>query len=163
MRGAWFLRGLAVALLALMLAPVAAFAQGTPPCSVRDRAGNYIACTPVYTVDTTGTYVAPGGGTVTANPTRAAATPTNGTVAVASTFQSVLAASSTRLGCAIQNKGSGDLLVATVAPGSATAAASFTVRPGGTFNCGSAGGVVVTNEISVTSTTASLPYIVSVQ
>lgn len=54
-----------LAALALIITPVLALAQTTPPPTVFTKSGTAIASTPVITVDTNGVYVAPGGGAYT--------------------------------------------------------------------------------------------------
>jgi hypothetical protein len=89
---------------------------------------------------------------------------TNSTVAVANTYQSALAASATRKGCLITNKGLATLLVFVGPPGSATAAnsvilaAGTATADGGSFSCNLVNGVVLTDAISVTSATISDSY-----
>ncbi|MFZ2996815.1 hypothetical protein [Sphingobium sp.] len=91
-----------------------------------------------------------------------ASTVAGGTIAAANTFQSVLASNSNRAGCLIQNTSTAIILVYQGAPGSATAAAANPVGAGGSFACGGAG-IVITNEISVTSATAGATFVVSNQ
>ncbi|MFK4871660.1 hypothetical protein [Novosphingobium sp. ZW T3_23] len=92
-------------------------------------------------------------------PIRSTSTPTSGSVTTANTFQSALAANPARKGCGLFNtSASATLLVFLGAPGSASAAASIPVGPGGAFNCGSFQGLVLTDQISVTSSTAGATF-----
>lgn len=93
-------------------------------------------------------------------PIRASSTSTAGTVAVANTYQSALAASATRKGCAIYNTSAAVELVFLGAPGSATAATSIPVPAGGSFNCASFQGLVLTDQISITSATGAATFVV---
>jgi len=78
------------------------------------------------------------------------------------TFTSALASSTTRNGCLIQYTGAGVLSIFVGAPGSGLATTSFKLTPNSTFSCTS-GQVVLTNEISVASATASDTYVVVAQ
>lgn len=120
------------------------------------------------------TYTGPGGNTMVAQgvitlnsdgtsgglPQRATSTTTNGSVAVANTYQSALAANANRKGCAIYNNSANAELIFLGAPGSATAANSIPLPAGGSFNCGSFQGIVITDQISITSATVSSTYVV---
>lgn len=120
------------------------------------------------------TYTGPGGNTLIAQgvvvlnadgtagglPQRATSTTTNGTVATANTFQSALAANANRKGCAIYNNSANAELVFLGAPGSATAASAIPLPAGGSFNCGSFQGIVLTDQISITSATAGSSFVV---
>jgi hypothetical protein len=94
---------------------------------------------------------------------RFASTVTNGSVATANTFQSALAASSTRNGCLLQNTSANTLLVFLGSAGSATSANSLQIGAGGTLNCRNPGGLIVTDEISVTSTVQGTTFVLAVQ
>ncbi len=85
---------------------------------------------------------------------------TAGTVAAANTYQSALAASATRKGCAIYNTSANVELIFLGAPGTATAATSIPIPAGGSFNCGSFQGIVITDQISITSATVSSTFVV---
>lgn len=101
--------------------------------------------------DTTGS---PLGGTATS-------TSVGGTTsATANTYTSVLAANTSRKGCLIQNTSANVELAFLGAPGSATTATSISIPAGGTFNCASPGGLVISDQISLTSATASSTYVV---
>lgn len=94
-------------------------------------------------------------------PIRSTSTPASGTVATGNTFQSALAAAPARKGCAIYNThASAVLLVFLGSPGSASAATSIPVPAGGSFNCGSFQGLVLTDQISVTSSTQGATFVV---
>lgn len=92
-------------------------------------------------------------------PIRATSTSAAGSVATANTFQNALAASSSRKGCAIYNTSAAVELVYLGAPVNATAAAAIPIPAGGSFNCGSFQGLVLTDQISITSTLASATYV----
>jgi hypothetical protein len=91
-------------------------------------------------------------------------TVTNSTVATANTFQTALAANSARKGCRITNKGTATLLVYVGSTGSATAAKSVILAAGtatadgGSLDCGGSQGIVITDDISVTSATVGQAY-----
>lgn len=93
-------------------------------------------------------------------PIRAASTTVAGTVAVANTYQSALAANPARKGCAIYNTSANAELVFLGAPGSASAATSIPIPAGGSFNCGSFQGLVITDQISITSATVASTFVV---
>lgn len=80
-----------------------------------------------------------------------------GTVATANTFQAVLAANSQRKGCLVVNNGTATLLVAFGNNPSATIA--LPVAPGGYVGC-NYGNVVLTDQVSVSSTTAGAAFVV---
>lgn len=147
--------GALAAALALSCASLAS-AQVQVPV-VRDTAGRAIGATAVITVDASGNYVVPGVGVTTATSTQTA-----GTVATANTFQSVLAASSTRRGCLIVNTSAAVEYVFLGAPGSATIPSSFPLAAGQSFSC-VAGRIVVADQISMTSATAGASFVVAVQ
>lgn len=119
------------------------------------------------------TYNSPGGNTLVAQgvmvlnsdgtngslPQRATSTTTNGSIAAASAFQSALAANPSRKGCAIYNNSAAAELIYLGAPGTATVANSIPLPAGGSFNCGSFQGIVLTDQISITSTTAGSTYV----
>jgi hypothetical protein len=123
------------------------------------------------------TYTGPGGNTLVAQgvfslnpdnssgglPQRATSTTMNGSVATANTFQSALAASATRKGCAIYNNSANAELIYLGAPGSATAANAIPLPAGGAFNCGSFQGIVITDQISITSATVASTFVVVAQ
>lgn len=98
------------------------------------------------------------------------ATTTNAasTIAVTSTFQSALAASTSRKGCRVTNKGTNIMRVFIGAPGSGATGTSFILAAGsasadgGTFDCGLMQGVVITDQISITGTAADA-YLVTSQ
>lgn len=95
-------------------------------------------------------------------PKAATSLPSGGSVVTANAFQSALAASPTRLGCAIQNTSASNLLIYVGAVGNANAAASLVVAPGAIFGC-AVGGLILTDQISVTSGTAGSTYVVIAQ
>ncbi|MEH3121178.1 MAG: hypothetical protein PGN16_04225 [Sphingomonas phyllosphaerae] len=93
-------------------------------------------------------------------PIRSTSVPTSGAVASANAFQSALSASPARKGCALYNTSTAAMLVYLGAPAGASAAASIPVPAGGSFNCGSFQGLVLTDQISVTSATAGATFVV---
>jgi hypothetical protein len=93
-------------------------------------------------------------------PIRATSTSVGGSVAVASTFQTALAASNTRKGCSINNTSAAAELIYLGATGSANAAAAIPLPAGGSFNCGSFQGLVLVDNIAITSTTQGATYVV---
>lgn len=96
-------------------------------------------------------------------PQRATSTTTAGSVASANAYQSALASNANRRGCAIYNTSANAELVFLGAPGSATAATSIPLPAGGSFNCGSFQGIVLTDQISITSATAGSTFVVVAQ
>src|SRR5271154_5503340 len=85
----------------------------------------------------------------------------SGTVTTTGTFQLVFPAvfsPNKRVGCTIQNNGTGNLDVFPGPVALATVAASVVVAPGGTFYCGGPGGSVLQDAISVTGTTGGVVY-----
>lgn len=98
-------------------------------------------------------------GTVSGMPVRSTSTTTNGSIAAANTFQSALAANANRKGCAIYNNSANAELIFLGAPGSATAANAIPLPAGGAFNCGSFQGIVLTDQISITSPTAGSTFV----
>jgi hypothetical protein len=93
-------------------------------------------------------------------PRRATSTTANGSVTTANTFQSALAASATRKGCTIYNTSAAVILMFLGAPGSATSAKSIPIPAGGGLSCTAAGGLVITDQISLTSATAGATFVV---
>ncbi len=139
-----------IALLACLIATPAT-AQVTAP-AFRDTAGQLQQSQGVVVLNADGTS----GGI----PQPVTSTTTNGSVTTANTFQSALAASPTRKGCAIYNNSAAAELVFLGAPGSATAANAIPLPAGGSFNCGSFQGIVLTDQISITSATAGATFVV---
>jgi len=93
----------------------------------------------------------------------ASSTSGSGAIANANQWQSVLAPNSSRKGCLIQNTSAASLLAFLGAPGSATAAASISIPSGGSFSCANPGGLVVADQISLTSTLAGATFVVVTQ
>lgn len=93
---------------------------------------------------------------------RAASVPTNGTIAVTSTFQQLLPRRDDRKGCTFQNKGSNTMSVFTGRTASATTANSFSISAGQTFNCSGYGALVIIDELAVTGTSGDA-YVVTEQ
>lgn len=75
------------------------------------------------------------------------------TVVSTGVFQSVQTANSERKSCLIQNNGSNDMRVYFGPIASATAATAVKLSSGSSVNC-TAGGIVVTDQVSITGTTA---------
>lgn len=121
---------------------------------------------PVYATNTgnslnaTGVVVLNPDGTAGGIPQRATSATVSGSVATANTFQSALAANANRKGCAIYNTSANAELIFLGAPGTATAATSIPLPAGGSFNCGSFQGIVLTDQVSITSATAGSTYVV---
>lgn len=110
-----------------------------------------------------------GGGSVTQGTVPWVMAPQPGTttmaavsVATANIFQTVLAASASRKGCAIQYTGATIGYVYFGAIGGASKAASFQLTPGASINCGTPS-VVLTDNVSVTSATGGDTFVVSSQ
>lgn len=138
---------------AFFVSPLAAQTVSAPTYS--GPGGNTMVATGVFSLNPDGTA-----GSI---PQRATSTTTNGTVAAANTFQSALAANVNRKGCAIYNNSVNAELIFLGAPGSATAANSIPLPAGGSFNCGSFQGIVLTDQISITSTTVASTFVVVAQ
>lgn len=88
-------------------------------------------------------------------PTPVPSTNISGTVTAGGTFQTILAANTTtRKGCSIENPTTATepLLVYASTPSSPAAGASYSLGPGGIFNCASSN-VVIGDAIAVTATT----------
>ncbi len=140
---------LSIVIAALLIAPSAA-AQVVAP-AYRNTAGQL--------QDSQGVVVLNPDGTNGGLPQRTTSTTTNGSVATANTFQSALAANATRKGCAIYNNSANAELIYLGAPGSASIANSIPLPAGGAFNCGSFQGIVLTDQISITSATAGSTFV----
>lgn len=93
-------------------------------------------------------------GTVTANsdPTGTTSTQVKVTIAVTNTFQTALAASSTRLGCLLQNNGSNAAYVFFGSSTPADLTTSFKLTTGQAISCAVGGVIVATDQIQVTGT-----------
>lgn len=97
------------------------------------------------------------GGVRVTLPLPSLSTVAGGSVATANTFQAVLPQNLARRGCLIVNTGSTAM---SIGIGSTpTAATSIPLAPGASFGCG-AGGVVVADQLSVTSGTAGNTFVV---
>ncbi len=101
-------------------------------------------------------------GSVTTSPAGAASTQAAGTVTLGATFQTALAASSTRLGCTIQNTSTHTMYVFVGTLGSATTGNSYQVPPNGTFAC-NAGPIVLTGAVNLTTSTTADTFVVANQ
>jgi hypothetical protein len=89
------------------------------------------------------------GETVITQPLGATSTDASGTVTTGTTYQTAIAASSTRKGCLIQNPTTATEVLSVKV---GTMAAPFTILAGGTFSCAS-GSIVVTDAITITAPT----------
>ena len=118
------------------------------------------ATTTGNTLNAQGTVILNADGSLGGFPQAVASITTNGSVTTANTFQSALAASPSRKGCAVYNTSGNTELIFLGAPGSAAAARAIPLPPGGAFNCGSFQGIVLTDQISITSATAASTYVV---
>lgn len=98
---------------------------------------------------------------VTTYPAGVATTNASSTITLSLTFQQVFAQNSSRRNCVIQNTSIGTMWVFFGSIGSAATATSFPLfpasaagQPGGYISCASSG-VVVTDQVSITGTTAA--------
>lgn len=139
--------------LACMAAPASAQYTATMPSTCRADGSQCVSASTVVNPD--GTAIGSSTPVVT-NPT---STSVSGTVAVANTYQSALAASSTRKGCLIINTSAAQEYVFLGAPGSATTATSIPLASMQTLSC-AAGNMVVGDQISITSPTVSSTFLV---
>lgn len=153
--------GVGAMALALCTLSSVASAQTIPTARIfRDSGGsiqsaNGMFCVPAVDGSGCPSSIAPA-------PLGSTSTTTSGTVTTANTYQSILAADSARKGCLVQNTSTATELLFIGAPGSATAANSFTLAAGGTFSCAS-GPIIVTDQLSVTSGTTGSPFVVAKQ
>jgi hypothetical protein len=79
------------------------------------------------------------------------------TSATAGTYTTALAASTTRLGCFLQNTSAGTMYVF-VGSGQASIATSHPIGPGGTFSCAS-GNTILSDALQVANSAASAAYV----
>lgn len=140
----------------LIVAGFAAFAcpavaQLTVP-NYRDSAGQSRSAQGVVVLNTAGT--------TGADPLRGSSTSVAAIIVAGGAYQSALSANLTRKGCALYNKSAETMQVFLGAPGSATAATSIPVPAGGSLNCGSPQGLVITDQLSVTSATTGSAFLV---
>lgn len=77
----------------------------------------------------------------------------SGTIASTGIFQSIQAANSERKSCLIQNNGTNNMKVYFGPVASATASNSVVLAPSASVNC-TVGGIVLTDQVSITGTTA---------
>jgi hypothetical protein len=141
-------RFLAAALLFAAMLPVQALAQTVQYVGPITNASGQSVQGP-QPVDTT--HPLP----VTVTPTAlsgATSTDASGTVTLGGTYQTVVAASSTRKGCLIQNPSTATEVLSIKV---GTMAAPFTVAAGGSFSCAASGGLVVTDAITLTAATTA--------
>lgn len=98
---------------------------------------------------------------VITTPSMAVSVDASSTITTTDTFQSLqglISSPNRRLGCLIQNNGTHSMYVFNGAIASADKAKSFTIIPpatgvqGGSFNCATAGGGVLQDQISITGT-----------
>lgn len=130
--------GLGLPAAAMICAPALALAQATVPSYVEAATGN--------------TKAGIGISILPASSTSTPSTDASGTVTAGGTYQTVLASSTSRKGCLIQNPTTATEVL-NVKVG--TMASPFTIPIGGTFSCGTYGSVVVTDAITVTAATTS--------
>ena len=95
-------------------------------------------------------------------PLRAATVTSNGTIATAGTFQVALAASTARLGCNVFPTTSGGTITVSLGLGPTAATAQAITYPG-VFNCATPAGVVVSDQINVTSSTVNTAFGINAQ
>jgi hypothetical protein len=133
--------------------PPAAVSAYLPTTCQPGVPGDCVRGIPVTNPDGTNIGGSSSGGTATS-------TSAGGSITTANTYQSVLAANTSRKGCLVSNTSANVELVYLGAPGSATSAASTPVQSGGSFSCASAGGLVVSDQISMTSSTAGSTFVV---
>lgn len=112
------------------------------------------------TLNAQGTVILNADGTAGGFPQAVTSTTANGAVTAANAFQSALAASPSRKGCAIYNTSANSEMIFLGSPASATTARGIPLPAGGAFNCGSFQGIVLTDQISITSATAGSTYVV---
>jgi hypothetical protein len=90
---------------------------------------------------------------------RGTATITSGTITTGNTYQTVLAASTARKGCIIQNRSGSAMRLYIGTAAAATDVKAIDIIAGEKFNC-SLHGVVMTDEISLTATSSGGAYVV---
>lgn len=98
------------------------------------------------------------GGASAASPTTA----TGGSITTANSYQSVLAASTSRKGCLIQNTSANTELAWPADPGTADPTKVITIAAGGSLSCNSPG-LVISDQISLTSPVAGSTFVVWAQ
>lgn len=81
------------------------------------------------------------------------------TVATGGTFQSIIASSGTRKGCQVQYTGTGIGYVFFGPNGSATTTNSFQLGHNAYISCNVNGGLILTDNVSVTSATTSDTFV----
>lgn len=91
-----------------------------------------------------------------------ASTVTSGAIAVTNTFQSVLAQSSLRKGCLVQNTSAAVMYLYLGTTANATLTNSFQLAAGASFNC-TVGGITVGDQISLTGTATTSTFVVARQ
>jgi len=149
-----------VALRHSLLAVAGAAAFFVSPATAQVTAPTYRASNGTQVREAEGVIVLNADGTSGSLPQRATSTTTSGSVATANAFQSALAANANRKGCAIYNNSANAELIYLGAPGTATAGTSIPLPAGGSFNCGSFQGIVLTDQISITSATVASTFVV---
>lgn len=86
----------------------------------------------------------------------ASTTRSSGNIAASNVFQSVLTASTTRLGCMVSNTSTAAMTIDVgTSPASATAVA---LPAGAKFNCATQAGLVINDQINLTSATVGATY-----
>jgi hypothetical protein len=90
--------------------------------------------------------------------------PASGTITLGGTFQPLFPANPDRSGCIVQNTGTHVLYVFLGPIASATLLNSIQVAAGDRFYCANLGGIiVVTDAISITTSTTADPYVAFLQ
>lgn len=92
-----------------------------------------------------------------------ASTVTSGTVTTMNVFQSVIAQSSTRKGCMVQNTSAAVMYVYPGSTANATLTNSFQLPAGAFFDCSHPGGATIADQINISSGTAGATYVASRQ
>lgn len=147
------MRRILLSLFALLLTcGVAAAQQPVRVCSMSGQATQCAAVNSSSQLSVTAT-TSPSGVTTT----MATAAPT------ATMFSSILAASTTRKGCLVQNTGSTTGYVYFGATGSATTGNSFLLQPNSTVNCTTYAGSVLTDNVAATCASGTCAFVISSQ
>lgn len=93
-------------------------------------------------------------------PSSRSTTTASSTISVTNTFQSVFAAATGRTGCVVQNTGTNSMYVFFGPIASATIAGSIKLSAGQSVNCAT-GGIVITDQVSITGTATETFYAAS--
>lgn len=148
---------LGVALACLVFAALCALLY-SPSAMAQGITQKVAVCNPAFV----GQCIKPdANGAIPTTLTAAAAPSTNAstTVTTGGTYQTVVAASTSRKGCTIQNPTTAtEILNVRV-----KATAVFTIPIGGSFNCGAPGNLVISDLIEVTATTTGHAFTATYQ